>query len=109
MTSPVLKKTIYTALRAIDSLKIIFAPFLPFSSEKLNTFIGFDKPIFGQQVLETINDGLGEHTVLRYLPDQASGDWTPSQLMSGQAIHKPTPLFRKLDPDIINQERSRMG
>src|SRR5215216_6443506 len=32
-------KTIYTALRAIDSLKVIFAPFLPFSSEKLHHFL----------------------------------------------------------------------
>jgi methionyl-tRNA synthetase len=30
-------RTIYTALRAIDSLKIIFAPFLPFTAEKLHS------------------------------------------------------------------------
>ena len=33
-------KTIYTALKAIDSLKVMFAPFLPFTSERLHTFFG---------------------------------------------------------------------
>ena len=28
-------KTVYTALKAIDSLKVMFAPFLPFTCEKL--------------------------------------------------------------------------
>jgi len=29
-------KTVYTALKAIDSLKVMFAPFLPFTCEKLH-------------------------------------------------------------------------
>jgi methionyl-tRNA synthetase len=35
-------KTIFTALKAIDSLTILFAPFLPFSAEKLHTYFGHD-------------------------------------------------------------------
>ncbi len=47
-------KTIYTALRAIDSLKVLFAPFLPFTSEKLNQYLGYDTPLFGEQYIEEV-------------------------------------------------------
>src|SRR3990172_2286981 len=35
-------KTVYTALRAIDSLKVLLAPFLPFTSAKLHGYLGYD-------------------------------------------------------------------
>ena len=61
-------KTIYTALRAIDSLKVLFAPFLPFTSEKLHQYLGYDTPLFGEQYIEEVEDSLGTHNVLRYRP-----------------------------------------
>jgi len=72
--------TVFTALRAIDSLKTLFAPFLPFTSERLHQYLGYTRPLFGQQVVETFQDSLGEHLALRYLPGEASGDWQPSRL-----------------------------
>jgi methionyl-tRNA synthetase len=101
--------TVYTALRAIDSLKTIFAPFLPFTSERLNTYLGYEKPIFGQQVVETEEDDLGEHTVLRYKSGQTAGRWEPSSLPPGRAFQKPKPLFKKLDASLAEEERSRLG
>ena len=61
-------KTIYTALKAIDSLKVLFAPILPFTSEKLHGFFGYETPLFGEQYVEEISDSLGTHTGLRYRP-----------------------------------------
>src|SRR5512141_1837450 len=61
-------KTVYTALKDIDSLKVMFAPFLPFTCEKLHSFFGYEAPLFGEQYTETVKDSLGEHTVLRYKP-----------------------------------------
>ncbi|MDZ4159861.1 MAG: methionine--tRNA ligase, partial [Anaerolineaceae bacterium] len=102
-------RSTYTALRAIDSLKVLLSPFLPFSSERLHTILGYTTPMFGLQTVETHWDGLGEHQVLRYIPDQATGKWEPSQLEAGRALNPPQPLFRKLDISIVNEERSRLG
>lgn len=102
-------KTVYTALRAIDSLKVLFAPFLPFSSERLHTYLGYQEPLFGEQYTETHSDSLGEHTVLRYRPTENGNLWLPSQLPAGQIIAQPAPLFRKLEPEIADQERGRLG
>jgi methionyl-tRNA synthetase len=101
--------TIYTALRAIDSLKILLAPFLPFTCEQLNTYLDYSEPLFGEQFVETVADALGEHTVLRYNPEGAGGTWQPSQLQSGQKLRKPKPLFRKLDIEVAETERARLG
>ena len=100
--------TIYTSLRAIDSLKVLLAPFLPFSSQQLHTFLGYDQPLFGEQFVETHQDSLGEHTVLRYRPAAASGRWAPSQLAPGQNLRQPAPLYRKLDESIVAEERARL-
>jgi methionyl-tRNA synthetase len=101
--------TIYTALRVIDSLKVLFSPFLPFSSERLHTYLGYTKPLFGEQFLEVIQDELGKHKVLRYRPGNSIGRWQPSQLPAGQALSQPSPLFKKLDESIVEQERARLG
>ncbi len=38
-------KSIYTSLRAIDSLKVLFAPFLPFTSERLHSYLWLLQPL----------------------------------------------------------------
>ncbi len=102
-------KTVYTALRAIDSLKTLFSPFLPFTCEKLHTFLGYDAPLFGEQYTETITDSLGTHTGLRYREANASGTWEPSQLTPGKTLRQPAPLFKKLEEKVAEEERERLG
>jgi methionyl-tRNA synthetase len=102
-------RSIYTALRVIDSLKLLFAPFLPFSSERLNRYLGYTQPIFGEQYVEEQQDNLGTHNTLRYRPVQAAGRWEPSQLKPGQPLQPPAALFKKLEPALADEERKRLG
>ncbi|WP_322509937.1 methionine--tRNA ligase [Anaerolinea sp.] len=101
-------RAIYTALRCIDNLSVLLSPFLPFSSEKLHQYFGYEKPLFGKQATRMVQDGLGEHTVLLYDPDDAAGKWQPSALQPGQPLHSPQPLFKKLDASIVEEERTRL-
>jgi methionyl-tRNA synthetase len=102
-------KTIYTGLRIVDSLKILFAPFVPFSSERLHTYLGYSQPIFGEQYVEPQQDQLGTHNTLRYRSPQPGGRWEPSNLQPGQRLELPAPLFKKLEPALAQDERSRLG
>jgi len=106
-------KTIYTALRAIDSLKVMFSPFLPFTCEKLHGFLGYDAPITGEQFTEEVTDSLGTHKVLRYRGVGRDGippyQWKPSELKPGQKLNQPGPLFKKLEPTVAEEERARLG
>jgi len=101
--------TIYTALRAIDSLKVLLSPFLPFTSEKLHRYLGYTQPLFGRAYVETCQDNLGQHAVLRYDPTGASGRWEPSQLPFDRKLTPPSALFKKLDEKVVEEERARLG
>lgn len=102
-------RSVYTALRAIDSLKVLFAPFLPFTSEKLHGFFNYAEPLFGEQFTETVEDDLGEHDVLRYRCPSDRIRWQPSSLQPGTPLHKPAPLFRKLEDSLAEDELAKLG
>lgn len=102
-------KSVYTALKAIDSLKVLFAPFLPNTSEKLHGFLGHTGALFGEQYVETARDELGEHNVLRYKPLAAGNVWKPSDLQPGAQLNQPGPLFKKLEESIAAEERAKLG
>ncbi len=105
--------TIYTALKAIDSLKVLFAPFLPFTSQRLHEFFGYTTPLFGKQYTEDVTDSLGTHKVLRYKAVEGlkveSLKWKPSDLKPGAKLNQPGPLFKKLEEGIVEEERARLG
>jgi methionyl-tRNA synthetase len=93
--------TIYVALRAIDSLKILFAPFLPFTTEVLHQYLGYDEGLFGSLDLVTFQEAERVHDALCYNGADAAGEWKASQLPAGQALRKPKPLFKKLEEDEV--------
>ncbi len=101
--------TIYVALRAIDSLKILFAPFLPFTSERLHQYLGYEGPLFGRSYTETFEEAGGRvHEALCYDAGGATGTWKPSELPPGQSLRRPKPLFKKLDQSIVEEEMNRL-
>jgi len=102
-------KTIFTALKAIDSLKILFAPFLPFSSEKLHGYFGYDGALFGTQKIVNRAEANSAHTALTYDPTGTTGTWEASQLQPGQSLRQPGPLFKKLEEKVVEEERARLG
>ncbi|OQY16323.1 MAG: hypothetical protein B6I35_15980 [Anaerolineaceae bacterium 4572_32.2] len=102
--------TIYVALKAIDSLKILFAPFLPFTSERLHQYLGYEGALFGRSYTTTFEEAGGRiHEALCYDGSSATGQWQPSQLPPGQPLRKPAPLFKKLDESVIEEEQARIG
>lgn len=101
-------KSVFTALNAIDYLKVMFAPILPFSSEKLHTFLGYTTPLFGEQYIQDVSDELGEHKVLKYR--SVSGiQWQAGKLRPGTRLLQPSALFTKLDEKLVEEERKKLG
>jgi methionyl-tRNA synthetase len=102
---------LYVALRCVDSLKILFTPFLPFSSQKLHELLGYEGYIAGPLEFREHDDGDGNsHLVLT--GDYAGwvGRWEPSELPPGQELRAPERLFEKLDPErVVAEELARMG
>jgi methionyl-tRNA synthetase len=102
--------TIYVVLKTIDSLKILFAPFLPFSSERLHRYLGYQDDLFGCQYTETFEEEGGRvHEALCYDDSTATGEWKASKLPPGQELREPQPLFESLDEEVIDEELARLG
>ena len=78
--------TLWIGMTVINCLKTIFDPFLPFSSEKLQTMLGLEG---------TVQD---EGWV-----------WSQNAIKPGAALPVPQPLFTKLDDSIIEEETARLG
>jgi len=91
--------TVFVILRVIDSLKTIFAPFLPFTSQKVHEYLGYDGQLFGDIGTQAFSEPSRSHTALVYHPEKAIGGWQPSNLPAGQTLRKPAPLFKKFDPE----------
>jgi methionyl-tRNA synthetase len=77
-------RSLYCALAVIDTLKVAFAPFLPFSCQRLHTYL----------------HGEG---------DIAAAGWTSELPHPGQALAEPKALFLKLDPSVAEEEERRLG
>jgi methionyl-tRNA synthetase len=101
--------TIYTALRAIDSLKVLFTPFLPFSSQALHETLGYEGNLLGRQYVATFEEETRSHQALCYDAGALDERWEPSQLRPGQPLRKPRPLFKKLDESVVEEELARMA
>ena len=100
--------SVYVALRAIDSLKVLMTPFLPFSSQALHETLGYDGSLFGRQYIGVFEEETRSHQALCYDASELEVRWEPSQLPPGQALRKPRPLFKKLDDQVVEEELARM-
>src|SRR6202521_6200057 len=95
---------LYVALRCVDNLKLMFTPFLPFSSQKLHRMLGYEDVIAEQpEVREVVEDG-ASHSVIT--GDYSSEDrWKPSTLPAGRKLPVPEALFKRLDP-VVEEEQA---
>jgi methionyl-tRNA synthetase len=101
---------LHVALRAIDSLKILLTPFLPFSSQRLHELLGYEGFLAGPLEFRTVVEDEGrEHAVLTGEYETWTGRWEPSALPAGQTLREPRPLFTKLDAEkVVEEELARM-
>jgi methionyl-tRNA synthetase len=100
---------LYVALRCVDNLKILFAPFLPFTSQRLHELLGYEGAIAAPLEFREFNEeGYGSHRVLTGDHDKQYARWQPQTLPVGQKLPEPKALFKKLEEKIVAEELARM-
>jgi methionyl-tRNA synthetase len=102
-------RAVYAVLRVVNNLKILLAPFLPFTSQKLHEYLGFDGQLFGDLKIVEYAESTRSHEALVYDGSRAMGRWEAGTLPPGQPLREPAPLIVKLDPEIVEQERALLG
>ena len=93
--------TIYTAMNAIDSLKILFAPVLPNTCEEIHRYFSYKAPLFGSlEIVDKMDNG-EKHKVLQYenIEEEELGvdRWKPSKLTASTPFLKSKPLFKQIE------------
>jgi methionyl-tRNA synthetase len=101
--------TMYVALRAIDSLKVLFAPFLPFTCQQLHVMLGYSGGLLGKQIVHEYEETTRKHVALTFDGSGMTVQWKASQLPVGQTLGPVNPLFEKLDDRVVEQERGKLG
>jgi methionyl-tRNA synthetase len=99
---------LYVALRAVDSLKILFTPFLPHTSQQVHELLGYDGFIAGPLEFREVDEDGRKHEVLTGDYSSWVGSWEPSRLRPGQVLQEPRQLFKKLDESVVEDELQRM-
>ncbi|MBF6613775.1 MAG: methionine--tRNA ligase [Chloroflexi bacterium] len=76
--------SLYVTLSVINMLKVLTAPFIPFSAQQLHEMLGYSGDVHKER-------------------------WEPVELPAGQALGAPAPLFEKLDEEKLEAEVARLG
>lgn len=106
---PRARTVVWTALQCTNDLKLLLAPFLPFSSQQLHELLGHDDVIAPLPQLDSNTDVDGStHVVLRVPEDATWGRWASAELPAGQPLQGPSPLFQKLSPSVADEELARL-
>jgi len=79
--------SLYTAISVITWLKIMLYPFLPFTSQKVHEYLGFEGSL----------EGHFRKNPLQPMP------------LPGQKLLEPKPLFTKLEEGVVEEETRRIG
>ena len=77
-------RSVYTAITAISALKTMLYPFLPFTSQKLHSYLGFEGDI-------------------------RDAGWNLQVPLPGKALPQPQALFIKLEDSLVGEEMARLG
>jgi methionyl-tRNA synthetase len=93
---------LYVALRCVDNLKTMLAPFLPFSSQRLHAMLGYDDVLAPQPEMREFAEDASSHTVITGDYD-VRDRWRPSTLEPGRPLPGPEPLFKRLE-DVIEED-----
>jgi methionyl-tRNA synthetase len=87
----------------------LFAPFLPFTGQRLHEMLGYTGDLFGRQIINEYQEPTRSHLGLTYDSSTITVRWEPSELPIGQKFGVVAPLFKKLDEKIIELERAKLG
>ncbi len=100
---------LHVALQLVDDAKALLTPFLPASCDQVDAMLGGTRPWAGQPELVEVEDldGGPAYPVLQGDYDTAAV-WESRPVRVGQPLAPPTPLFRKLEPSVVEEELARL-
>ena len=103
------RSILYVALQVVDDAKTLLTPFLPNSSNKVYKMLGGEGTWSSMpEIKEVDEEGGRPYPVITGTYENDKATWEPRPIRPGTPLSAPTPLFRKLDPKIVDEELARL-
>ncbi|SDQ49487.1 methionine--tRNA ligase [Thermostaphylospora chromogena] len=104
------RSILYVALQVVDDAKTMLTPFLPNSSNKVYAMLGGEGVWSGMpEIHEVDEEGGRAYPVITGSYAQGVARWEHRPIRPGTPLAPPTPLFKKLDPKVVDEELARLG
>ncbi len=109
-----LATVLHVALQCVSDCNTLLAPFLPHAANKVHAVLGGEGEKFPMPVIEQVDElepdnGAGLTTYPVITGDySATPAWESRPIVVGTPIAKPTPVFTKLDPSVVEEELARL-
>jgi methionyl-tRNA synthetase len=99
---------LHVTLQAVDDAKTLLTPFLPRSSQAVNEMLGGAADWSGMPLIETVDEEGGPSYPVITGSYDSSFRWESRPIAPGTALAVPSPLFKKLDQSVVDEEIARL-
>jgi len=99
---------LHVTLQAVADAKTLLTPFLPRSSEAVNEMLGGAADWSGMPRIETVDEEGGPSYPVITGSYDSSFRWESRPIAAGTPLAVPTPLFKKLDQSVVDEEIARL-
>ncbi len=100
---------LHVALQAVADCNTLLTPFLPHAAQQVFEQIGGSGEWSGMpEIREVSEEGNADYPVITGDYSAAHARWEPRPIIPGTPLAAPTPVFRKLDPSIVEEELARL-
>jgi methionyl-tRNA synthetase len=104
---------LHVAAQAVSDCRTILSPFLPHSAQAVHEALGGTGTVSPMPRIDEVDDldGGPGYPVLRgdYRLGESVPAWGPVPVVPGTPVPAPTPIFRKLDDSVVEEERRRLA
>ena len=101
---------LHVALQVVSDCNVLLTPFLPHSAQKIHELLGgtgVHAPMPELVEVEDLDGGPGYPVITGDYTVGARWESVPIEV--GRALQPPKPVFRKLDPSIVDEELERLA
>lgn len=101
---------LHVAAQCVADLNLVLSPFLPFSANAVDQALGGAGAVAPMPRIEEVDD-LDGGAPYPIITGEYSGfpEWRRHPVVVGTPVGKPTPVFTKLDPSVVDEELARLG
>ncbi|NYE35149.1 methionyl-tRNA synthetase [Nocardioides cavernae] len=104
---------LHVAAQCVSDCNLLLAPFLPHAANEVHRTLGGEGELMPMPRVEQVDElepgnGAG-HTSYSVITGEytATPAWESRPVLVGAPVAKPTPIFTKLDPSVVEEELSR--